>query len=528
MRVWILLAVVLFLSVYAWKDWYKSLCGLIVLMAVLQHPDMPRMMFDIPGLNPWNILFFTIVIAWRFQRRREEPPSDMPGYIVTLLLLNLGVLVIAFSRLVADLHSLPRDLSTAGAMNDYLFNPVKWAVGGLMLFDGARTRLRFRLGLAAIVTLYFLLSLQVMKTVSPTVLSDGAALSAYTVRRLNLELGYHRNDLSVMLAGASWAILSIHALVSSAKVKAGMLAAALGVLYAQALTGGRGGYLAWCVVGLTFGLLRWRWCLAAAPLIVFITIAFIPAVGERASMGIQRDSQTGQEDIDVDEFTAGRTIIWPAVIDKIWEAPFTGYGAAAMERTGLTALWADLEDAEEVNVQHPHNAYLEMLLIGGVVGFSVVLAFWGCILATAISLVRDRRSPVFVAAGGSALALVLAQLAGSFSGQSFYPREATFGLWCATGLMLRVSVQRALLDRQASVPVPRAVTPFAQSSFQYDHLADPMSLGTTLPFADRASFSERMLWPLESPDSGDLGSADRPQHLGPTPFPTDTVREPRQ
>ena len=40
-RITVLYLVVAGLSIYAWKDWFKSLCGLILLMAVIEHEDMP-------------------------------------------------------------------------------------------------------------------------------------------------------------------------------------------------------------------------------------------------------------------------------------------------------------------------------------------------------------------------------------------------------------------------------------------------------------------------------------------------------
>jgi len=60
--------VVTSLSIYAWKDWYKSLCGLILLMAVICHEDMPKTMFGIQGLNMWNVLFLVIFLAWVVNR----------------------------------------------------------------------------------------------------------------------------------------------------------------------------------------------------------------------------------------------------------------------------------------------------------------------------------------------------------------------------------------------------------------------------------------------------------------------------
>ncbi len=45
-RVAILTFVVAGLAIYAWRDWFKSLCGLILLMAVMEHPDMPKSILE--------------------------------------------------------------------------------------------------------------------------------------------------------------------------------------------------------------------------------------------------------------------------------------------------------------------------------------------------------------------------------------------------------------------------------------------------------------------------------------------------
>ena len=72
------------LAIYAWKDWFKSLCGLIVMMAVIQHEDMPHMMMGIQGLNPWNLLMVSIALAWLASRRREggDPLIDTQGSLI--------------------------------------------------------------------------------------------------------------------------------------------------------------------------------------------------------------------------------------------------------------------------------------------------------------------------------------------------------------------------------------------------------------------------------------------------------------
>jgi O-antigen ligase len=111
-----------------------------------------------------------------------------------------------------------------------------------------------------------------------------------------------------------------------------------------------------------------------------------------------------------------------------------------MTRTGLAAL---LMAKENETFPHPHNAYLEMLLDNGWVGLLLVLPFYLVILARSLSLFARSRIPLHIIAGGVASALVLALLVASYGSQTFYPREGSVGMWCAIGLMLRVSVERA-------------------------------------------------------------------------------------
>src|SRR5438093_11627553 len=99
----ILLCVVFFVvALYAWKDWYKSLCALIVLMAFLGHRDVPRTMFGIEGLNPWHMVLLVIILARLAQSRREGLPGYLPRTFVLLLIAFLAVLTTAFVRLMFD------------------------------------------------------------------------------------------------------------------------------------------------------------------------------------------------------------------------------------------------------------------------------------------------------------------------------------------------------------------------------------------------------------------------------------------
>lgn len=420
-------------AIYAWKDWYKSLCALVVLTAFLEHPDMPKNMFGVQGLNPWNVACLSVVVAWATSRRREGLRWDMPRHIMVLFFLYLAVVMVSVARMMADPTNL-EDFSTGYLVSENLVNSLKWVVPGLLLFDGCRTRPRFILALTAILGVYLLLALQVIRWMPAETVLTGSMLSARAIKILQNEVGYSRVNLSMMLAGASWAIVAAQPLARHWTRRLLIVATALAVMYAQALTGGRMGYVTFAAVGLTLCLFRWRRYLLVIPLVVMLIASVLPSVSERMLEGFD------EEEVDDYAVTAGRNIAWPYVIAKIGEAPILGFGRNAMVRTGLEAFLLDKYDED---FAHPHNAYLEMLLDNGWVGLLLVLPFYLVILARSLLLFARSSIPLYITAGGVASALVLALLVASFGSQTFYPREGAVGMWCAIGVVIRASVERS-------------------------------------------------------------------------------------
>ncbi len=212
---------------------------------------------------------------------------------------------------------------------------------------------------------------------------------------------------------------------------------AVAVAYAQALTGGRMGYVTWGVIGVIMCLLRWRKALIVLPLVPVAVSVALPGVADRMLQGFDETSASGQEYVSDYEVTSGRSLIWPYVIEKIEQSPLIGYGRQAMATTGLRDfLW----DAFGESFPHPHNAYLECLLDNGIVGFAVIMPLYCILLWQSIRLFLDRADPLAGAVGGVTCALLLALLVAGLGSQTFYPREGDFGLWMAIGLTLRMSV----------------------------------------------------------------------------------------
>ena len=307
----------------------------------------------------------------------------------------------------------------------------------------------------ALLLVYFLLAVQVIKWMPLSSITAGEELSERSLKILMNEIGYHRVNLSMMLAGASWAVFASREFIGDKRVR-WMLLASVIIFFAQMLTGGRMGYFTWAVVGLVLLWSRWRRYLLLAPIVVAGVLFLVPGAWERMSQGFgeepaqesSRFEKMGYEQNDGPDtysITSGRNVAWPLVINKIKESPLTGYGKEAMVQTGLTHYL--LTEYGEL-FPHPHNAYLQLLLDNGILAALCILLFYVLMTKYSYSLFRDSRSSEFIAAGGCCLALLLALLVASMGSQTFYPREGAVGMWCAIGLMLRVYVQRNHLPQR--------------------------------------------------------------------------------
>lgn len=433
------------LSIYAWKDWFKSLCGLILLMAVIEHESMPKSMFGIQGLNPWNLLFAVILLAWLASRRREGLKWDMPRYVRVLLLMYLAVVLIGVLRAALDRSHL-EGYPVKRLINGELFNTIKWVLPGILLFDGCRTRRRLIMAVVCLLVMYSLIAVQVVRRLpAGSVLSAGGDIDQ--TRNACDDIGYGACDMSTFLAGACWGIVSTLPLVRRKRYKVLILAAAGIVAFGQALTGGRAGYVAWGATGLTLCLLKWRKYLILTPVVVMLLPIVFPGVVNRMLEGFGATDAAGQTAINEDEVGSGRFLMWPIVIDKIAESPLLGYGRMAMRRTGLYDFTArEMGEA----FAHPHNMYLETLLDNGIVGSMPILLFWGTLVLYSARVFRGSNR-LCSTVGGVALSLMLAQLIAGLGSQHFYPEESTLGVWAAMFLTVRVYLEQARVREGVAV-----------------------------------------------------------------------------
>ena len=440
-RITLLLLLVAFYSVYAWKNWFVSLCWAILLLAVVRHPDFPRDIGGIQGGNPWNVLILSILLAWATRRGEEGHEWDLPPIAGWLLIACFVVVVIGVIRLL--LNEYPTGETNGTILSEYLVNTIKWVIPSLLLFDACRTRQRATIALGVILCLYFLLAIQVIRWMPLSEVGSGGNLSSRASKITQNEIGYNRVTLSMMLAGASWAALATIPVLKQNLHRFILLGVAALIAFGQALTGGRTGYVTWIAIGILLAALRWRKLLLIIPLALLVIGICLPSVSERMFQGFGGQEGNFTVVTSAYDMTSGRDIAWPVVMAEIGKAPLIGYGREGMVTTGISdRLMNEYDEA----FPHPHQAYLQLLLDNGIVGFLLIIPFFLYVVRHCFTQVQMRDDPLVCAIGCTAFCLVLAVMIGAFGGQTFYPREGAVGMWAAIGLLLRGHVN----SRQAA------------------------------------------------------------------------------
>ena len=456
-RITLLTLLIAYLSAYAWKDWFRGACWLVLLMSIFQHPDMPKAVGGVPGLNHWNFLFVNVVLSWLSNRKKQKLKWEMPKHINFLLFIYAFFIVLSVIRYLSDrsgvfewfgvIHASPP--GAISDINEYLINCFKWVFPSMIIFDGCRNRKQYNFALGSLALMFILLAFQVVKAMKLGSLTlGGDALQHKALKIISNSVGFHRVNISMMMSGAFWVVFCLKELVSKKHYWFVILPCCLLIFLSMALTGGRTGYGTWALLGFLYCLFKWRKYILLAPLVYIAVIMFAPSSVERLSFGftpdesVQTEETNFEEDgVDLYEVTSGRNLAWPLVWESIEEAPYFGYGRDAMVNIGLTLKMRELY-GEFDSFPHPHNAYLQWIQDNGVIGAIPVFLLYLLLLKYSWSLFRDESERLYVVTGGLSFALLGAFLIASIGSQSFYPREGAVGMWVGIGLLLRVYIER--------------------------------------------------------------------------------------
>lgn len=468
MRIIVLYVLIAGLAVYAWRNWFVSLCALVVLTALMGHPAMPHTLLGIQGMNVWNVLFVAVAIPWLVQRRAQGHSRDPPRWVATLLVLYIVVIIVAYIRAAIDIDSFPREVhegemgptSVRSLTSDYLINSIKYLMPGVMLYDGCQTRRRAVSALIATLLMAFVCSAIIIRTIPISSLQVTGKAEMRQRRHIGKRLGFHANSAAMICISGFWGVASMFPLARRRSQMLLLAGTAGAMLLALALCRSRAGYVSFVGVGLLLGALCWRRLMIGLPIGVTVVLLLFPGIRERLWSGMDLIDVTGEVTQDTDVVTAGRLAsIWPPVIEEIGKSPLVGHGRLAILRTEA---YDKVIARMGAPAGHPHNAYLELALESGVIGFVPVMALYGTILWISVALLRVRTHPLSVAAGGASLAAVAALFIMGLSGQSFFPKENAQMAWCLYAIALRMHADHSRpIERVPALIRAAAQTPSA-------------------------------------------------------------------
>ncbi|NOT02886.1 MAG: O-antigen ligase family protein [Phycisphaerales bacterium] len=431
----VLLLFCMAMMVVAVRRWYWSLCSLMFLTVVMQHPSMPKMILGIQGMNPWNATFLVIAVFWMIDRLAGRPRARTSP-IATVLFVSYFLMILVAGILGAvDAGSVKmgqQRFNTGWMIVDGMINPLKYLMVGLMFYDGVRSRNDVWMALLSAVGSGFAYAGLMFKSMNIRVFT----IDYEDARRMTDKLiGLFANDMGELLAFTMWSAVFVALLLRKRWQQIACWAVNVATLPPFIALKSRAGFLAFCAVGLALGGLRWRKILLLLPVVVVGIIAVSPSARDRVTTGFAE----GGEDANWDEISAGRlTNIWPPVIEEIEQSPLFGYGRYAILRQDCA--FTILEGEGQLPL-HPHNSYLEILLDCGALGLILCLLCMAGLFTVTSSLMRTRGDPLTTTIGAVGFIAVVAELTAGVAGSSFYPGQSSVPYLCIWGTAMRLRAE---------------------------------------------------------------------------------------
>ena len=423
---------------YAWKRSYliSTFCS-VFLISILEAPEMPRAIAGIPGLNLWNLLVLNNTFAWLSSRRQSTNSWDLPQNLKIQFSLYVGVMLCSIFRLLIDAEIM--EMTFFSLISKYIFDTFKWFIPVFIIYDGCRSERDARTGLYLVNLTFVALAFFVIKSMGFRNLTDGDALQSMAVRVIARDTGYHRVDMSMILAGGTWSLYCLSQGIKGWKIQSTILALAALTALGQSMTGGRTGYATTIAIGCFFAVVKWRKLFILAPIAIAIILVVTPGAAERMFEGFGTKEGAIVKQADENAITSGRQNVWPMAIEKIAERPIIGWGSEGFVRAGLRErAFFELDQTWG----HPHNAYLMFVLDNGFLGLFLCIPFGISIYLISYRLFMDNSNRLYEIAGGCALSSMLALAVASVGSQTFYPRTSLLIMWALIAIAIRVYIER--------------------------------------------------------------------------------------
>lgn len=402
----------------------------VVLLPFSDTNLIPRQMFGLTGVNPFNITIGVSLFAF-FLRWIKDPGScrlpRIPAIFgVYLLMLSAGACAGLFF-----IDRIPPIPSPKGGMDrmteakyliEQFLKPVLILVvsffAGVVVLNERREKTVFW----AIATGITLISLVILSYIALEGL-DLKVLADFRSREFLSWVGMHANELGLML-NIGIALLFFSAAKTKVMAKRLLLCVpiALGGI-SSLLTFSRAAFFGLGLI-LLFYLIsrrRFREITIGLCLLVAIPLMIPKEIYDRA--------MTGLHQMDISQISAGRyDRIWMPLMPVFLESPLYGNGLAS-------TLWAEPNlKSRMVLIGHPHSAYLTALLDFGILGFGLICVLFYTVWKRFRFLSNNLRDDLWRGYFEGASAALLVVLVQGLTDHQFIPSYPQSFLWIAIGM----------------------------------------------------------------------------------------------
>jgi len=426
----LIISISLLACIFILLDFRIGVVLLIIVMPVSASALFPHAIGGITGLNPLNLLLLGTLGSCVMHRSvaGDAGPLVAPPLIWRYIL----PMVVAALLGAGHVGAIPAYFQAAGLINydssasylrDLLIKPLFMVLFAVLVGAAmVRTKRLEQLLLPMLLSVW----LMGLMTIVFVVLS-GASLSELASsqsRGFFSPLGMHANDLGRCYAIAYALMLFTFAASDNYRLRMLLLASMGMVVLALLLTFSRGAFLGFVVVNVLYLISRRRIIslLAGGMVLAGLVLLLPDAVFDRIATGW---------DGGLNAISAGRVdTIWLPLLPELWSSPLFGNGLGSI-------LWSKAMRAGSIlQVTHPHNAYLQVLLDMGFLGLLLVGAYFTHVWKKFRALSRNQaldplRRGFYEGAAVGLLAFLISAVAGS----SLLPVSEQCFLWLAIGMM---------------------------------------------------------------------------------------------
>lgn len=449
----LLICVSLLACVFVLRDFRIGVVLMIVLMPISASSLVPHDIGGINGLNPQNLLVIITLVSYLLSHRRsaDGPASFAPKPLVWLYVVPITIAALLGATHVHDIA--PTYLATTpvwfkdsalGYLGALLLRPLSMVMFGLLVGAAvARSHRPERFLTPTLVSVWLMCLLTIvfvfMSGISLT------ALASSSSRAFLSPLGIHANDLGRIYAIAYALMLFTAAETQDRRFRIVLFASMALVVLALIFTFSRSAFFGFAVVNAWFLLSRRK----AAALIIggvfVIALAFLlpGAVYDRMQAGWGADLNT---------ISAGRIDhLWLPLLPEVWQSPIYGHGLRSI-------FWSEaMRVGSILPVDHPHSAYLQAALDMGIVGLTLLCAYFfhvwkGLRRLSADPALSPSQRGFYM---GAAVGLVSFLVAG-VTGSSLTPGIEQVFLWLAIGMMYGEFARKARVAAGAAQEPARA------------------------------------------------------------------------